>query len=477
MEHPLLLEIGEQLFQILPAELFPLLKRQLKGGAFDVVQQDQQVVRVDPAEFRGAGEEVLGVLHDELVQRGAPGDKQREALTRAPSGPSGLLPGAGDRAGVAAEDGRLQVADVDPEFQRIGRHDPHHLASPQPRLDLPAEVRQVAPAVAGDELGFDRFSLREPVLEVLRQHLDVQPAGGEDDRLDVVFDQFRGHLPDRRQRGLADAELPVDDRRIVEDEGLARGGRPALVDQRHRALQQALRVLPGVRDRRGAADEDRIPAIEAADPDQAPEHVGQVGAEHAAVDVELINHDVLEVREELLPLRVVGKNSGVEHVGIRDHDVALSADRLPGVVGGVPVVGEGPDVGLHLADQAVDFVHLVLGEGLRREKIQGAGFRLFEDFLQDRQVVAQGLAAGRRGDQNDALAFPDQVHGLRLVAVKPADSPGRKDGLQGGVDPGRVRREDALTGRDPADRPDMLHEPPVLFGPREPLLQGQFRHD
>ncbi len=338
-----------------------------------MVQQDQEVVRVDPAVLRRAGEEVIGVLHDELIERRAPGDEERQALARAPARPARLLPGAGDGARIAAEDRRLQIADVDPQLQGVGRHDPHHLAAAEARLDLPAEVGEVSPAVAGDELGVHGLSLGELILQVLRQDLDVQAARGKDDRLDVVFDQLRGHLPDRRQGGLADAELPVDDGRIVEDEGLGRRRRPALVDERDGPLQEPLRVLPGIGDRGRAADEDRVAAVEAADPDQTPEHIRQVGAEDAPVDVELVDDHVLEVREELLPLRVVGKDPGVEHVGVRDDDVALPADRLAGVVGGVPVVGVGLDVGLHLADQAVDLVHLVLGEGLGRERGRGRG--------------------------------------------------------------------------------------------------------
>ena len=402
VENPLPLKVIEQLLQVFPAEALPLLEGELEGGALDVVQEDQQVVRIDPAELGGAGKKVIGVLHDELVQGGAAGDEEGQALARAPPRPPGLLPGAGDGAGIAAEDRRLQVADVDPQLQGVRRHDPHHLAAAQACLDLPAEVGEVSPAVARDELGVHGLPLCEPVLQVLRQDLDVQAAGGENDRLDVVLDEFRGHLPNRRQGGLADAELPVDDGRVVEDEGLGRRRRPALGDERHGTLQEPLRVLLRVRHRGGTADEDRVPAVEAADPDETAQDVRHVGAEDPPVDVEFVDDHILEVREELLPLRMVGEDPGVEHVGVRDNDVALPADRLPGVVGGVPVVGVCLDIGLELADQAVDLVHLVLGEGLRREEVEGAGFRLFEDLLQNRQVVAEGLAARRRGDEDDA---------------------------------------------------------------------------
>ena len=91
--------------------------------------------------------------------------------------------------------------------------------------------------------------------------------------------------------------------------------------------------------------------------------------EDPSVDVKLIDHHVLEVRKELLPLCMVGKDPRVEHVGVRNDNVPLPADRLAGVVGGVPVLGVRLDVRFHLADQAVDLVHLILGEGLSREEV------------------------------------------------------------------------------------------------------------
>jgi hypothetical protein len=192
--------------------------------------------------------------------------------------------------------------------------------------------------------------------------------------------------------------------------------------------------------------------------------------------VELVDDHVLEIREELLPFRVVGQNPGVEHVGVRDDDVALPPDRLAGVVGGVPVVGVGLDVRLEIADQTVDLVHLVLGEGLGREHIEGAGLRLFKDLLEDREVVAEGLAACSRGDEDDALPLPNQIHRLRLVTVKLPEPPLCEDSLQGGMDPLRILRKRPGAGGDLPDRPDVLHKPPVFFGPRKPLLQGQLRH-
>ena len=46
-----------------------------------------------------------------------------------------------------------------------------------------------------------------------------------------------------------------------------------------------------------------------------------VGAEDAAVGVELVDDNVLEAPEELFPLLVVGEHAGVEHVGRRNQNI------------------------------------------------------------------------------------------------------------------------------------------------------------
>ncbi len=81
------------------------------------------------------------------------------------------------------------------------------------------------------------------------------------------------------------------DGRVVQDEGLGGGGGAALVEERHRPLQDGLGVLPRVGHRGGAEDEHRVRAVEPADPDEAADHVGQVGAEDPPVDVKLVDHD------------------------------------------------------------------------------------------------------------------------------------------------------------------------------------------
>ena len=87
-------------------------------------------------------------------------------------------------------------------------------------------------------------------------------------------------------------------------------------------------MLPGIGDRCRTADEDRIAAVETADPDQASEHIRQMRAEDSPTNVEFIDHHVLEVRKELLPFCMVGKDTSVEHVGVRNDNMTLPGRNL-----------------------------------------------------------------------------------------------------------------------------------------------------
>ena len=148
------------------------------------------------------------------------------------------------------------------------------------------------------------------------------------------------------------------------------------------------------------ADEDGIATVEAADPAQSAQDIRQVTAEDAAIHMQFVNNDILQVRKELLPLGVMRQDSGVQHIRVGDDNMPLLADGLTRVIRGIAVIGERLDIGLQIADQPHDLVHLVLGQGLRREEIEGASLRLIENPLQDGEIVAEGLAAGGRGHQN-----------------------------------------------------------------------------
>ena len=367
-----------------------------------------------------------------------------------PPRPPGPLPGAGDRPGVAGQHRDVERPDVDAELEGVGRDDAQDLARPQALLDLPPLERQVAAAVAADEALFLDRRL-DVLFEVGQQDLGDEAAAGEDDRLEAVLEEDRGDAPRLVDVGPADAERGVDDRRRVEDEILAAARRAVVVDERDRRLDHLLGHLGRVGDRRRAEDELRVGAVEPGDPPQPPQDVGQVAAEDAAVVVELVDDDVLEVLEQLDPLGVVRQDPGVEHVGVRQDDVAAGPDGPAGVLGRVAVVGEDADL---LRQPPVDVVELgllVLGQGLGREEVQGPRRRVLHDGVEDRQVVAERLARRGRRHDDDVLALLERLPGRALVGVEPGEPLGLERGAQGRVDVVGVVPERALLGRQVLD--------------------------
>jgi hypothetical protein len=103
----------------------------------------------------------------------------------------------------------------------------------------------------------------------------------------------------------------------------------------------------------------------------------------------------------------------MEHVGVRDDNVPCLADLAPGVTRGVAIVGERSYVDFQRRDQPVQFLQLVLREGLRRKEVKRACIRLFEDGLEDRQVVAEGFPRRRGRDDDDVAPLQDGAERLR----------------------------------------------------------------
>ena len=274
-------------------------------------------------------EELLRVAAEELVERVLAGDVDREPAP-APPRPAPHLPQAGDGAGEGDADRRVELADVDPQLQRVGRDHRQQLAAAQPRLDLAPLLRRVAAAVGGDPLRQLRLAAALEVFagEALDQ-LDPAPAFEEADRPHPLGDQL-GQQVGRLREGRAPRPGRLVDQRRVPHRHLAPGPRRAVVvDQLERRPDQPLGQLDRVGDRRRGEQEARLRAVGARHPAQPPQHVGDVGAEDAAVGVGLVDDDPVEVGEEVAPALVVGQQADVEHVGVGEDEVVAAADRRP----------------------------------------------------------------------------------------------------------------------------------------------------
>jgi hypothetical protein len=154
--------------------------------------------------------------------------------------------------------------------------------------------------------------------------------------------------------------------------------------------------------------------------------------------VQLVHHHVAQVLEQLHPLGVVREDPLVQHVGVGDHDVGARTDGLARVLRRVAVVREGPDVGAHGLDHAVELGQLVLGQGLGGKEVQRASVRVLQDAVEDGQVVAERLARRGGRDHHRAPSLARRLVGQGLVRVGPRHAAGLEDFLQLRM---QVRRE------------------------------------
>ena len=134
-------------------------QRQLVGGGDQVPGGDLLVGVVEDRRLDRPLEELLRVAAEELVERVLAGDVDGEPAP-APPRPAPHLPQAGDGAGEGDADRRVELADVDPQLERVGRDHRQQLAARQPRLDLAPLLRRVAAAVGGDPLRQLRLAAR-----------------------------------------------------------------------------------------------------------------------------------------------------------------------------------------------------------------------------------------------------------------------------------------------------------------------------
>src|SRR5688572_21256391 len=79
---------------------------------------------------------------------------------------------------------------------------------------------QIAAAIAAHDAGVAGGAVRDPALDRGEQDLCGQPALREHDGGDLLAQKAQGDLRRLAEVGRADAELRIDDRRVVADERL-----------------------------------------------------------------------------------------------------------------------------------------------------------------------------------------------------------------------------------------------------------------
>ena len=355
---------------------------------------------------------------EELVERVLAGHVEREPAA-APAGAAPHLPQRGDGSRERHADRRVERADVDAELERVGGHHAEQLALEQLALELAPLLGRIAGAVGGDAVGqLAAPAVLQRELREARHQLDRLARLHEDDRARALRHQVGQQVGRLREHRAARGGLLVDDRRVPHGDRALGLGRAVAVDDRDvvepgQPLGQLARVGDG-----GRGEQDpRRRAVGVGHPPQAPQHVGHVRAEHAAVDVRLVDDHHRQVREEVAPRRVVGQDPQVQHVGVGDDDVRAAPDRQPLLARRVAVVDRRPRP---LDAERVQRARLVLRERLRRVQVERARPRVAAQRVERRQVEAQRLAGGGAGG-DDRRARPGGVQRLGLVRPQPVD--------------------------------------------------------
>jgi hypothetical protein len=305
---------------------------EFRGGGPHVGELDEEVVRIDDGAFALPREEPLRVDREVLVQRQVVQQQKDGGLRPLPPGAPRLLPEGGARSGEAHQHGRVQPPDVDAQLKHVGRHKPAQFAARHLVLDGAPFQRRVAAPVAGDQVGEVLSRERAPlglqvVAGLLQHHLHRVARLAERQEAGFPQDELRDEPRRLPRRGDSEPSSP-DERRLPHVVALLRGGRAVLRDQREGRAADLLRKLDGVRDRRGAAQKARRGAVVAANSGEPLHQVGEVRSERASVGVQLVHHDVLQVREqEVKAERAVVRQKGrVQHLRVGQDDVRAAAD-------------------------------------------------------------------------------------------------------------------------------------------------------
>ncbi len=170
------------------AEFLVGCDRELERRAFQVIHENLEIVGLHVGVLGRAAEKVVGMLHDELIERRGGRDEHGAGSPVAAAGAAGALPRGRDRSGVARHDAGIERADVDTQFERVCRDDSADAALAQAALDLAALAGQIAAAIAANRLGLAGLRLIR-LLQIREQNLGVQAAIREDDRLQLASEQ------------------------------------------------------------------------------------------------------------------------------------------------------------------------------------------------------------------------------------------------------------------------------------------------
>src|SRR5258708_32312286 len=87
-----------------------------------MIDEDFEIVGLDEGVLRSVAEEIVGMAHDELIERRGRCHQHGTRASAAAAGAPGPLPGGGDGAGIAGHDDGIEGADINAELERTSRN-------------------------------------------------------------------------------------------------------------------------------------------------------------------------------------------------------------------------------------------------------------------------------------------------------------------------------------------------------------------
>ncbi len=366
------------------------------------------VFGVEEERLAGPGEKLVGMLQQILVEGIRQGDERGQRFAAAPPHSARALPGRHHAAGETDQQTGVEPPDVDAELERRGRDHRVELAREELRLDLAALFREESGPVAGHPPRQRAVLALQPAV----QELGDAARLGEDDGLLARLDERRQKV----ERQGVGTRLGAD-----EEDAPRLARRSGAGDLEERLGGEELRELARILRRRRGGDDRRPRAVRPGQTQQALEDVVKMGAEEPAVDVQLVEHDPLQVREELGPVPRMREDAQVQHVGIgHQHLRRPTADRRALRRRSVAVVDLAAElVGAETRGlrQGQELAALVLSQRLQRKEKDRPPRSAGERLLEHRQLEDQRLARSGRGGDQHVLAGAGR--GDRLDLVRP----------------------------------------------------------
>jgi hypothetical protein len=269
---------------------------------------------------------------------------------------------------------------------------------------------------------------------IAQHQLRAAPGARERQRLDASTHQQRQYagsldigaasLSLFRQPGHT--ALPVGQRRVPEQEGARSLWRAIVVDHLHLIADQRCQVLLWVGAGRRATDKLRRAAVMGAQPSQPPHDQRDVGAEHAPIDVRLIQYDIAQPRQDPLPARMVRQQRAMEQIGVRQNDMRPGAQTVARRTRRIAIQGRcrkrRTACCFERRKQTVQRAQLVGGERLGGEEEQRAGVVIGDRCFNGRQLIAESLPRCRRRHDADMITGARCIERSRLVGIEARDS-------------------------------------------------------